>query len=169
MKMFITLLLFSLGSTVQAQSSRLYAFSQRVSGGANVGEATMDGNTTVQKKTKEGIRQLIYLSLPAGVGEVAVTELWIKGKEYTYTVNEVKGPIMDETGIRMPSQQKKQLVPVGGRIFQVLPGKEKDPNAKTSPGKMARDNEVFLCYSMGNKKDKLAVKQFEVLQDLLME
>lgn len=165
MKMLITIMLFSLGSAVHAQLPKLYAFTQRVSGGANVGEATMDGNTTVKKKN-DGIRQLIYLSLAPGTAEVTVTELWIKGKQYAFTIAEPKGPIMDETGIKMPSEKRKLLVPAGTRIIQILPGQE--ITGKTTR-KSAQENEVFVCYRVANKTHSIASKQLEPLQDLLME
>jgi hypothetical protein len=158
MKTFLTGLLFiccsSFTQTGKYPVVKLYAYQQKVTGGANF-----------SSDTKGRAKQQYYVYLLVRNGRsIAVDDVWIDGKRATFKTEEVKTPITIEKSIGFGNKQEDELlVPqTTHTVIQVVFTTEAEPSTTSSPSRY-RNYRLLLQYSENDKTYFLGTKNWTVL------
>jgi hypothetical protein len=161
--MLICSLLFA--SEIHAQ--KIYAFSQRIVPGRRQATMDKDGNVTVENR-KERWTHPIYLEIPPGKN-IQVTEVWLRGERYSFDTSSVKGPIIEETGLAIPGQAGKTLIPATkNKILYIMPREKIEITDKTKrkiPGK----KKVVVYYTKNGKTCNRSSNKIQELPEMLMQ
>jgi hypothetical protein len=164
---FIMALASSLGLQAQNKEIRLHAFSQEISRGAN--SAIMDDKGETHSEKKAGAKNLfIYLEVPAG-DKIEITELWIKGKKYRFEPLVQPSPVTLNTGINMPGQQEKILIPSTKNVLiRITPYEPLDITDKNTR-KSAKHNEIVVCFNRNVKRCQRTLEKAQEVDKMVME
>lgn len=132
---------------------KLYAYQQKVSGGANFSSDT---------KGRSVMRQYVYL-LVRNERTIEIEKVWINGSETAVTTDIVQSPVTIEKSIKFGSEAAfETLVPATGhRVMQLLfttePGVE-----KTIPSRY-RQYPLLIAYKEAGKLYYLGSKSWQQL------
>ena len=132
---------------------KLYAYEQKVSGGANFSSDT---------KGRAVMRQYVYL-LVRNDRTIEIEKVWINGSETAVTTDIVQSPVTIEKSIKFGNEAAfETLVPATEhRVMQLLiadqPGSE-----KTIPSRY-RQYPLLIAYKEGGKSYYLGSKSWKTL------
>lgn len=142
--LYCILLLFvcsSFAGAINYPVAKLYAYRQKVSGGAN---------TTYDKKTKQSNRDYVYLLIKQN-RTIQVEQVWIDGAAVHFTTQEVNSPVTIDAGVSLSGKAAtQQLVPeITHTVLQIITDKSSNEKAKAKPAKYKRYN-VLIQYKEGS-------------------
>jgi hypothetical protein len=169
MKQFMLLLGLLAFLTLQAQHKniRLFGFSQGVSKGIRTTSVDENGKTIAAKKSGS-TTYLLYLEVPAGI-KLNITELWINGEKHRFEINPEKSPVLLNTGIRMPGQQEKALIPyTENKIIRIIPFEKMDTTEKHRR-KIVMKKPVVVFFTVNGRSCYRSLDQLEILPDMVNE
>jgi hypothetical protein len=169
MKQIIFLMALASGLGLQAQKKeiRLHAFSQEISKGVRIVESDSNGEIH-HKKTAGNRNLLIYLEVPAG-DKIEIKELWVKGKQYLFESQVQQGPVTLNTGLNMPGQQEKILIPPSDNtLIRITPYGSDDITGKTTR-KIAKINEVVVYFNRNGKRCHRILEKAVEVEKMVME
>jgi hypothetical protein len=158
MKTFLTALYFicctSFLQTGKYPVVKLYAYQQKVTGGANFSS---------DEKGRAKLQYYVYLLVRNG-RSIAVDDVWINGKRATFKTEEVKTPVAIERSIGFGNKQEEELlVPqTTHTVLQVVFTNEAAPASTSSPSRY-RNYPLLLQYSENGKTYFLGTKSWTVL------
>ncbi len=165
MKPIILIVSLFLAHHIQAQ--KLYVFSQRIVPGTRQATMDKDGNVK-QEKRKELWKYPLYLEIPAGK-KIVITEVWLNGERYTFDTAIVKGPIHAETGLSVPGQVEKILIPAtNNQILNIMPREKLNITTKDKR-KITGQKKVVVCYTKNGKPGYRSSDKIQELPDMLMQ
>jgi hypothetical protein len=165
MKPIILILSLLLAGELRAQ--KLYAFSQRIVPGTRQSTMEMDGNVTMGKR-KERWTHPLYLEIPASK-KIKVTEVWLNGERYAFDTATVTGPILEETGLSIPGQTDKTLIPATkNQLLHIIP-KEKISVTNKQKRKITDRKKVVVYYTRNGKTCHLSTDKIQELSEMLMQ
>ncbi|HEX5667423.1 MAG TPA: hypothetical protein VFX73_01400 [Chitinophagaceae bacterium] len=165
--MIILTLLAVLDLQAQKKEIRLHGFSQGVSSG--IRKSTVDEKGEMITEKKSGRKTLLlFLESPAGV-KLNVTELWINGEKYRFEINPEKSPVLMNTGLSMPGQEEKALIPkTDHQINRIVP-LEKMATTEKPKRKIVMKNPVVVFYTVNGKSCYRSLGKLEILPDMVNE
>lgn len=107
----------------------------------------------------------IYVVLPKGSAPTAAN-VWIKGKDYTATLQKVVAPVLVEHDPVVPTGEKDTLVPAtSSDVYQVLPSGEKSGNLRDEADRqLLQDNEVVVFIQSAGSIWRFSVKTVKPLE-----
>lgn len=158
MKTFLTGLLFicctSFMQTGKYPVVKLYAYQQKVSGGANFSS---------KEKGRAKLQQYVYLLVRNG-RSITVDDVWINGRRVTFTTEEVKAPVTMEKSIKLGNTSEAEtLVPeTTHTVMQIVFTSEADPAITSSPSRY-RNYPLLIKYSENGKTFFLGAKSWVML------
>ena len=131
----------SFAGTINYPVAKLYAYRQKVSGGAN---------TTYDKKTKQTDRNYVYLLIKQN-RTIQVEHVWIDGISVHFTTQEVNSPVTIDAGVSLSGKTAtQQLVPATTHtVLQILTDNSNIEDSKVIPAKYKRYN-VLIQYREGS-------------------
>ena len=165
--MLILGLLAVLAVQAQKKEIRLHGFSQGVSSG--IRKTTVDEKGEMITEKKSGSKTLLlFLESPAGV-KLNVTELWINGEKHRFEINPEKSRVLLNTGLSMPGQEEKTLIPkTDNQIIRIIPW-EKMAITEKHKRKIVMKNPVVVFYTVNGRSCYRALDQLEILPDMVNE
>lgn len=164
---FIMALASGLGLQAQKKEIRLHAFSQEISRGANSVIQDEKGETHTEKKARTN-NLFIYLEVPSG-DKIEITELWIKGKKYRFGSTVQPSPVTLNTGLNMPGQQEKILIPPTKNVLiRITPYEQQDITEKNTRN-IAKHNEIVVCFNRNGKRCKRMLEKAQEVDKMVME
>jgi hypothetical protein len=158
MKTFLTSLLFicctSFLQTGKYPVVKLYAYQQKVSGGANFSS---------KEKGRAKLQQYVYLLVRTG-RNITIDDVWIDGRKVTFTTEEVKTPVTMEKSIKLGnSSEVETLVPgTTHTVMQIIFTNEASTAMTKSPSRY-RNYPLLIKYSENGKTYFLGAKTWTVL------
>ncbi len=158
MKIFLTGLLFicctSFLQTGKYPVVKLYAYQQKVSGGANFSS---------KEKGRAKLQQYVYLLVRNG-RSITIDDVWINGRSVTFTTEEVKAPVTMEKSIKLGNTSEEEiLVPeTTHTVLQIVFTSEADPAITRSPARYKK-YPLLLQYSESGKIYFLGAKGWTML------
>jgi hypothetical protein len=158
MKTFLTSLLFicctSFLQTGKYPVVKLYAYQQKVSGGANFSS---------KEKGRAKLQQYVYLLVRTG-RTITIDDVWIDGRKVTFTTEEVKTPVTMEKSIKLGNSPKADtLVPeTTHTVMQIVFTNEASTAMTKSPSRY-RNYPLLIKYSENGKTYFLGAKTWTVL------
>lgn len=156
-----------LGLQAQKKEIRLHAFSQEISRGIRTATYDSKGETHSEKKPGAG-NLFVYLEVPAGE-KIEITELWIKGKQYRFEPNIQSSPVTLNTGLSMPGQQDKILIPKTENILiRITPFEPRDITEKTTR-KLPKHNDIVVYFNWNGKRFHRMLEKVQEVEKMVME
>jgi hypothetical protein len=158
MKTFLTGLLFiccaSFTQTGKYPVVKLYAYQQKVTGGANFSS---------DEKGRAKLQYYVYLIVRNG-RSIAVGDVWINGRQATFKTEEVKTPVSIEKSIGFGNKKEEELlVPqTTHTVLQVVFTAEAEIAATNSPSRY-RNYPLLIKYIENGKAYYLGAKSWTVL------
>ena len=158
MKIFLTGLLFicctSFLNSGKYPVFKLYAYQQKVSGGANFSS---------KEKGRAKLQQYVYLLVRNG-RSITIDDVWINGRSVTFTTEEVKAPVTMEKSIKLGNTSEEEiLVPeTTHTVLQIVFTNEATPAITTSPARYKK-YPLLLQYSESGKIYFLGAKSWTML------
>ncbi|MBP6686833.1 MAG: hypothetical protein KA160_03155 [Lacibacter sp.] len=160
MKPFLTGLLFicctSFTQTGKYPVAKLYAYQQKVSGGANFSS---------KEKRRSTLQQYVYLLVRNGKS-ITIEDVWINGSRATFKTEEVKTPVTIEKSLKLKlgnSAEEEILVPeTTHAVLQIVFISEATPAITSSPSRY-RNYPLLIKYSENGKTFFLGAKSWTVL------
>jgi hypothetical protein len=169
MKQIMLILTLLAISDLQAQKKeiRLHGFSQGISKG--IRKTTVDEKGEMITEKKSGSKTiLLFLQSPEGE-KLNVTELWINGEKHHFKINPEKSPVLLNTGLSMPGQEEKALIPkTDNQIIRIIP-LEKMATTEKHKRKIVKKNPVVVFYTVNGRSCYRALDQLEILPDMVNE
>lgn len=158
MKLFITGLLFicctSFIQTGKYPVVKLYAYQQKVSGGANFSS---------KEKRRTKLQQYVYLLVRNG-RNITVDDVWINGHSVTFSTEEVKAPVTMEKSIKLGNTSEADiLVPETTHAVMQIVFTSEAPPAMTSPPSRYRNYPLLIKYRENGKTYFLGAKSWTML------
>lgn len=165
--MIILALAGSLGVQAQKKGVRLYAFRQEVSKG--ISNATIDEKgETRPVKTSPVASSMIYIEFPKGTA-ISISELWINGKKYNFDTTTVQSPVVLNTGINMPGQQDRILIPqTSNALIRIMPKEPLDITDKNTRN-LAKHNEVVVYFKRKGRECRKTVDRMQEVEKMVMQ
>lgn len=161
------ILILSLFFVSDLQAQKLHAYTQRIVPGTRQATMDKDGNVTVEKSKELWIHPL-YLEIPARKN-IQITEVWLNGERHAFDTSAVQAPIVEETGVTIPGQQEKILIPVSNRkILHIMP-KEKNSVTDKRKRKITSRKKVVVYYTRNGKTCHRSTNKIEELPEMLMQ
>ena len=158
MKTFLTVVLF-IFCTSFLQSGKypvvkLYAYQQKVSGGANFSS---------KEKGRSTLQQYVYLLVRNG-RTITIDDVWIDGRKATFKTEEVKAPVSMEKSIKLGnSSEAEVLVPeTTHAVTQIIFTEINSSGAVSSPSRY-RNYPLLIKYSEDGKNYFLGAKSWTAL------
>lgn len=157
MKTFITVLLFicctSFLQTGKYPVVKLYAYQQKVSGGANFSS---------KEKGRAKLQQYVYLLVRNG-RSITVEHVWIDGRSVAFKTEETKAPVVIENSIKLGNTSAAEtLVPETTHIvMQVLFTSE--TNTATGSPSRYRNYPLLIKYNENGRTYYLGTKSWIML------
>ena len=158
MKLFLTGLLFicctSFVQTGKYPVAKLYAYQQKVSGGANFSS---------KEKGKANLQQYVYLLVRTG-RNVTIDDVWIDGRKASFTTEEVTAPVTIEKSIKLSNNPEAEtLVPsTTHTVLQVLLTSVAETKEGSSPARY-KSYPLLLQYTENAKIFFLGAKSWALL------
>lgn len=158
MKLFLTGLLFicctSFMQTGKYPVAKLYAYQQKVSGGANFSS---------KEKGRVKLQQYVYLLIRSG-RSITIDDVWIDGRKATFTTEEVSSPVAIEKSIKLSNNPESEiLVPsTTHTVLQVLLTSVAETKEGSSPARY-RAYPLLLQYTENGKTFFLGAKSWTML------
>lgn len=158
MKIFLTGLLFICCTSFLHSGKypvvKLYAYQQKVSGGANFSS---------KEKGRAKLQQYVYLLVRNG-RSITIDDVWINGRSVTFTTEEVKAPVTMEKSIKLGNTSEMEtLVPeTTHTVLQIVFTSEADPAITRSPSRY-KNYPLLMQYSENSKTYFLGAKSWTVL------
>jgi hypothetical protein len=158
MKLFLTGLLFicctSFMQTGRYPVVKLYAYQQKVSGGANFSS---------KEKGRAKLQQYAYLLIRSG-RSITINEVWIDGYKTTFTTEEVSAPITMEKSIKLGNNSEAETLvpPTTHQVLQVVFMSDDVSEIASSPVRY-KNYPLLLQYSENGKTYFLGAKDWTML------
>jgi hypothetical protein len=158
MKTILTGLLFicctSFLQTGKYPVAKLYAYQQKVSGGANFSS---------EEKRKAKLQQYVYMLVRNG-RSVTIDEVWIDGRKTTFRTEEVKSPVTMEKSLKLGNNDESEtLVPeTTHTVVQIIFTADAGTEKISSPSRY-RNYPLLIKYSENGKNYFLGTKSWTVL------
>ena len=158
MKIFLTGLLFiCCTSFLQSGNypvAKLYAYQQKVSGGANFSS---------KEKGRSTLQQYVYLLIRNG-RTITIDDVWINGRKATFKTEEVKAPVSIEKSIKLGnSSEAEVLVPESTHaVMQIIFTEMNSSGAVSSPSRY-RNYPLLIKYHEDGKNYFLGAKSWTAL------
>jgi hypothetical protein len=158
MKTFLTGLLFiccaSFTQTGKYPVVKLYAYQQKVTGGANFSS---------DEKGRAKLQYYVYL-LVRNSRNIDVADMWINGRRVTFKTEEVKTPVAIEKSIGFGNKREEDLlVPLTTHtVLQIVLTSEVTPAMTSSPARY-RNYPLLIQYSENGKNYFLGTKKWTAL------
>jgi hypothetical protein len=133
---------------------KLYAYQQKVSGGANFSS---------KEKGRAKLQQYVYLLVRTG-RTITVVDVWIDGRSVAFTTEEVKAPVTMEKSLKLGNNAETEtLVPeTTHSVMQIIFTNEDAPAMTSSPSRY-RNYPLLIKYSENGKNYFLGAKSWTVL------
>ena len=156
-----------LGLQAQKKEIRLHAFSQEISRGAS--SAVINEKGEIKNANKAGGKNyFIYLEVPAG-DKIKITELWINGKKFRFEPLAQQSPVTLNTGLSMPGQQDKILIPkTSNTLIRISPYEQQDITEKNTRN-IAKYNEVVVYFDRNGKHCQRILEKAVEVDKMVME
>jgi hypothetical protein len=151
----------------EARSQKLHAYSQRIVPGTRQATFDKDGNLNMEKR-KEIWQHPLYLEIPAGK-DIRVTEVWLNGERYAFDTATVKGPVVEETGLSVPGQSGKILIPSTDKKILHIMLKGKIDVTDKNKRKITGRKKVVVYYTRNGKTCYRSSNKIQELQEMLMQ
>lgn len=158
MKTFLTGLVFicctSFTQTGKYPVAKLYAYQQKVSGGANFSS---------EEKRKPKLQQFVYLLVKNG-RSITVDEVWMDGRRTTFKTEEVKSPVTIEKSLKLGNNADLEtLVPeTTHTVMQIVFTADAATEKISSPSRY-RNYPLLIKYSENGKPYFLGTKSWTML------
>ena len=158
MRLFLTGLLFicctSFMQTGKYPVAKLYAYQQKVSGGANFSS---------KEKGRAKLQQYVYMLVRTG-RNITIDDAWINGRRATFKVEEVKAPVLMEKSLKLGNSSEADiLVPeTTHTVMQIVFTNEAAPAMISSPSRY-RHYPLLIKYSENGKTCFLGTKSWTIL------
>ena len=158
MKIFLTGLLFicctSFLQSGKYPVAKLYAYQQKVSGGANFSS---------KEKGRSTLQQYVYLLVRNG-RTITIDDVWIDGRKATFKTEEVKAPVSMEKSIKLGnSSDAEVLVPESTHaVMQIIFTEMNSSGAVNSPSRY-RNYPLLIKYREDGKSYFLGAKSWTAL------
>lgn len=158
MKIILTGLLFicctSFLHTGKYPVVKLYAYQQKVSGGANFSS---------KEKGRAKLQQYVYLLIRNG-RSITIDDVWIDGRSVSFTTEEVKSPVSMEKSLKLGNNAEADtLVPeTTHTVMQIIFTNEAAPAMTSSPYRY-RKYPLLMRYSENGKTYFLGAKSWTVM------
>jgi hypothetical protein len=155
-------------SEAQSSSVKSYGYLQSITPGITAGkDVTINGGEKEIKKEDKLYKYYIYLSVPPKARIIPV-EVWIKGKRYPVTYQEVEEKPVTVTNSILPDHPKTTvLVPQTSRkVLEITPVPEDSATktrSKASIQSKARKNELVIIYKNKGRTCSSVLKKFHQL------
>lgn len=158
MKTFLTGLLFicctSFLQTGKYPVVKLYAYQQKVSGGANFSS---------KEKGSAKLQQYVYLLVRTG-RNITIDNVWIDGRKVTFTTEEVKTPVTIEKSIKLGnSSEADTLVPETTHTAMQIVFTNEASTAMTKSPSRYRNYPLLIQYGENGKNYFLGAKSWAIL------
>lgn len=158
MKTFLTGLLFicctSFLQTGKYPVVKLYAYQQKVSGGANFSS---------KEKGPSKLQQYVYLLVRTG-RNISIDDVWIDGRSVTFTTAEAKTPVTIEKSIRLGNTSEAEtLVPETTHTVMQIVFTSDASTAMTSSPSRYRNYPLLIKYGENGKIYFLGTKNWTLL------
>ena len=155
MKLFFVLisaLFISAFNSSNYPVAKLYAFQQKVSGGANFSSA---------EKNKAKMKYHLYLELKKG-REISVETVWINGMQMNFDLEETGSPVTYEKTVTLgKGNQTEILIPAtSNKLLRIVVRDE--AGDKKAPPKY-KTYSLLILYREANKSFYLGTKNFSKL------
>ena len=133
---------------------KLYAYQQKVSGGANFSS---------KEKGRAKLQQYVYLLIRNG-RSITIDDVWIDGRRVTFTTEEVKSPVMMERSLKLGNNAEADtLVPeTTNTVTQIVFTSEATPAMTSSPSRY-KNYPLLIKYGENGKTYFLGAKSWTVL------
>ena len=132
---------------------KLYAYEQKVSGGANFSSDT---------KGRAVMRQYVYL-LVRNERTIEIEKVWINGSKTAVTTDIVQSPVTIEKSIKFGAEAAfETLVPATGHRIMQLSIADQPGSEKTIPSRY-RQYPLLIAYKEGGKSYYLGSKSWKTL------
>lgn len=158
MKTFLTGLVFicctSFTQTGKYPVAKLYAYQQKVSGGANFSS---------KEKGRAKQQQYVYL-LVRGGRSIDVDDVWIDGRKTTFKIEEVKSPVTIEKSLKLGNNADVEtLVPeTTHTVMQIMFTADAATEKISSPSRY-RNYPLLIKYSENGKPYFLGSRSWTML------
>jgi hypothetical protein len=158
MKLFLTALYFicctSFLQTGKYPVVKLYAYQQKVSGGANFSS---------KEKGRSTLQQYVYLLLRNG-RNIVIDDVWINGRSVTFKTEETKTPVTIENSLKLGNTAATEiLVPeTTHNVVQIVFTNEAGADATNSPSRY-RNYPLLIKYNENGSTYYLGAKSWIVL------
>ena len=168
MKKLLTLFLYFLvnAAFTQQKKEKLYVYTQNIYGGVSGYKADSLGNTT-RLNSGPSTTYFIYLGVPPQK-ELQVTELWVNGKSYQFSLTEMQTPVTRKR--QFPGNIKSDtLVNVTNqKVYRITRLEEKTlTNSKNK--NMGVEFPVVIRYTLNGKKHTIKAKEIKQLPQVMMQ
>jgi hypothetical protein len=150
--LFITVTSFT--QTGKYPVVKLYAYEQKVSGGANFSSDT---------KGRAAQRHFVYL-LVRNDRAIDIETVWINGREVKQTTEPVQSPVNLEKSIKLGNQSSfETLVPTTThKVMQIVIGSEPEDDTRTAPSRYSQ-YPLLIAYKEEGKLYYLGAKSWQKL------
>ncbi|MEJ8842467.1 hypothetical protein WG954_08730 [Lacibacter sp. H375] len=133
---------------------KLYAYQQKVSGGANFSS---------KEKRSAKLQQYVYL-LIRNARSITIDEVWIDGRSVAFTTEEVKSPVTMEKSIKLGSDSDVEtLVPETTHTVRQIVFTSEASSEKTGSPSRYKNYPLLIKYSENGKTYFLGAKIWTML------
>ena len=133
---------------------KLYAYQQKVSGGANFSS---------KEKGRSTLQHYVYLLVRNG-RTITFDKVWIGGHSVSFKTEETKAPVIIENSIKLGNTPATEtLVPeTAHRVLQIILTSEDEESITNSPSRY-RNYPLLIQYSENSKTYFLGAKSWTIL------
>ena len=162
---FLSVVLIIFCSFTAKKKDVLYVYEQKVIGGKSAFTVDSQGNTK-RAGNNAATKYYIYLQV-ASDKELQVTELWINGVSYHFTLSLAETPVIIKR--QFPGEKKSDTL-VHKTVEKVFRINQQDVKPIENPkSKAVAKYPVIVCYSLNGKKRSLQAREIKPLPEVMMQ
>jgi len=168
MKKLLTLFLYFLvnAAFTQQKKEKLYVYTQNVYGGVSGYRADSLGNTT-RLNSGPSTNYFIYLGVPPQK-ELQVTELWVNGKSYQFSLSEMQTPITRKRQFPGNIKYDTLVNTTNQKVYRITKLEEKTVT-NTKSKNTGVEFPVVIYYTLNGKKHNIKAKEIKQLPQVMMQ